>query len=68
MFSVNQAISEGAKIRNEGKVYILSYAGQEICFDYEMRTRKGYVMCAIIYPTGIYDKVVRGIETKEEMN
>lgn len=35
---------KGAKIQNYGVVYILKFEDHEICFEYQMKTKKGYVM------------------------
>ena len=68
MYSINQALSEGADIINEGVVYVLKFKDYNIRFDYQLKTKKGHVMCAILYPTGKYDKIIKGVERRQNIN
>ena len=68
MYSINQAIKEGAQIYNEGDLYILKFKDYELRFDYQMKTKKGHVMCALFYPTGICANLDRDKAKKQHVN
>ena len=53
LYSITQAIDEGAKVSNEKDILILTFPNEEeIRFDYKMPSQNGYLMGAVINPLG----------------
>ena len=49
LFSITKAVNDGGMISNEGDALVVKYPdGREIRFDYKVKTKKGFVMAAII--------------------
>ena len=61
LFSITQAIGEGAKIRNEGEVIIVDWGDKVLRFDFKMRTKNGYIMAAVLKPIGNEKRVEKDI-------
>ena len=53
LYSITQAIDEGAKVSNEKDILILTFPNEEeMRFDYKMPSQNGYLMGAVINPLG----------------
>ena len=69
MYSINQAVKEGATLSTEGEVYVLTFPDQtELRFDYKVNTRRGHVMCAIFFPVGICQRDDKDATKRVDIN